>query len=144
MRSLYAIRPGALHRGRFARQRYGRGADYPTIACGCGESGSMRSLFADEPSLTSCDSADIDGAHPPSFFNQIICNKTSSHRQGEMPFALDRLFMNNYIKIIMRFLYWSGLVIILRLLWQTYLLIKVFPITSALLLAVIAILTSSE
>ncbi|MFD0914664.1 hypothetical protein [Methylophilus luteus] len=44
----------------------------------------------------------------------------------------------------MRFLYWSGLVIILRLLWQTYLLIKVFPITSALLLAVIAILTSSE
>jgi hypothetical protein len=33
---------------------------------------------------------------------------------------------------------------ILRLLWQTYLLIKVFPITFALLMAVIAMLTFSE
>jgi len=46
-------------------------------------------------------------------------------------------FMSDYINLITRILYWAGVLLIVRFLWITYLLLKLFPVVALLLASVI-------
>jgi len=41
--------------------------------------------------------------------------------------------MSEYINLIIRILYWTGVLVIVRVIWVIYLLLKVFPVIALLL-----------